>query len=344
MEICEVAAAGNECRVGHKGEESRRQQLEDVFSALLCSLIEPVQSLAREQQPAPDVGQGDMQVRTWWGPTMEVTSLPVGQPEDTASDCSHYPELLYDLESARQQQETPVDQLTLEAVPTCAHMPRQPEVTPRMEQRESTQEGAESKPRAIGADSPFAHAEPTVVKWPDTVAPPTSPVEPHPLQLVPTGSEEQTTATGVQSAKDGPAEALEPGNAHGIADMVIERVRFVRTQGVQTVEIQLKPERLGKLLVSVSVDEQGVSAHLKLQNPEARALVESHLAELRTALAERGMTVLSLVVAGESTGTGRHRVDSDRRHYEDKNAAQVQRLKRSTHVPVRAAAALDCRV
>jgi len=343
MEICEVATAGNECRVGHKGEESRRQQLEDVFSALLGSLVEPVQSLAREQQPAPDVGQGDMQVRTWWGPTIELTSLPAGPPQDTVPDYTDCPGSLYDLETAVQPHETPVDQLASEAVPTRAHMLQPPELTSRMEHRESTQEDAEPKPRAIRADSLFEQAEPIIVRWPDPAAA-TRPVEPHPPELVPTGSGEQTAGMRAQSAEGGPAEALEPSNAHGIADMVIERVRFIRTQGVQTVEIQLKPERLGKLLVSVSVDEQGVSAHLKLQNPEARALVESHLAELRTALAERGMTVLSLVVAGESTGTGRYRVDSDRRHYEDKNAAQVQKSKRTTYVPVRAAAALDCRV
>ncbi|MEW6243667.1 MAG: flagellar hook-length control protein FliK [Bacillota bacterium] len=347
MEICEVAGAGIECRAGQPGDDSSPQKIQDVFAALLASLVESLETPAVEPPQVPEVGH-DTEIRTCLVWPMERTSLQAGPPPQTEPARPACPGPVQDLEPAALPHQT-ADQLASAGVETDAHMPQERVLTSRVERRSavhpaaSPQGEAESKPRAIRVEGLPEQAEPPAVRW---SRPPitTRHAEPDPPALASTGSGEPTVSIREQAATGGQTEALEPGNVQDIAEVVVERVRLFRTQGTQTMEIQLKPERLGKLLVLVSVDEQGVSAYLKVQNPEARALVQSHLAELRTALAERGMTVLSLVVGDDSAGTGRDRISNDRRYQEDKGAALIQRLKRTGYVPVRAATAFDCRV
>lgn len=83
-----------------------------------------------------------------------------------------------------------------------------------------------------------------------------------------------------------------------------------------SVTMRLKPESLGSMKIDLQIAHGAVAARLEAGTPEARELLQKHLATLRTALEAKGFTVRSIEVQvpsapnGGETNTEHHRSSS----------------------------------
>ncbi len=70
---------------------------------------------------------------------------------------------------------------------------------------------------------------------------------------------------------------------------VVSKVKMVREKGATQLEIQLKPEYLGKLRLEFLYKEGKVFTHLVAKNTQVRELLLSHLPKLRETLNQQGL-------------------------------------------------------
>jgi flagellar hook-length control protein FliK len=63
------------------------------------------------------------------------------------------------------------------------------------------------------------------------------------------------------------------------------------------ISIQLSPEHLGKVRVSLEMKEDGMSARIAVENDSVRKQVESNLASLKDALKDQGIQLQGLEVS-----------------------------------------------
>jgi flagellar hook-length control protein FliK len=69
-------------------------------------------------------------------------------------------------------------------------------------------------------------------------------------------------------------------------------------------EIQLEPENLGKLSITLSMNEDGLKALIRAKEPEAQSLLASEIGALANKLSENGVQIRSLDVVCSDTGGG----------------------------------------
>ena len=77
-----------------------------------------------------------------------------------------------------------------------------------------------------------------------------------------------------------------------VSDQVVLQV----TEDAQTMELQLNPENLGKLIVSVTTKQGEVTAQLKAETEAVRAALESQVSMLKESLAAQGLKVTEIEV------------------------------------------------
>lgn len=82
-----------------------------------------------------------------------------------------------------------------------------------------------------------------------------------------------------------------------IVNQVVERLHSSMQDGQTTLEMQLNPERLGRMLVSVTSREGVMTANFTVQNEEARAALESQIISLRENLEQRNLKVDAVEVS-----------------------------------------------
>jgi flagellar hook-length control protein FliK len=95
--------------------------------------------------------------------------------------------------------------------------------------------------------------------------------------------------------------ALDPDvrNMHGI----VRAVRlFSAGDGVSEARLQLDPEHLGPVALTVRVEQGAVSAHFRAETPAAQRWIETHQQELRNNLREQGLEVKDVVVTTDPDG------------------------------------------
>jgi len=78
-------------------------------------------------------------------------------------------------------------------------------------------------------------------------------------------------------------------NSDDLVERLVSKVKMVQEQGETQLEIQLKPEYLGKLRLEFLYREGKVSTHLVTKNPQVRELLLSHLPELRETLNQQSV-------------------------------------------------------
>lgn len=119
--------------------------------------------------------------------------------------------------------------------------------------------------------------------------------------------------TGLHTQKNGdPGFPMEKGPVvkglpsmeprHLVQEMV-ERFRLIKAGDSQRMEVELKPEYLGRVTVKICGGDEGITAHLEVGTPEARVLLEQNLLELRQCLEGQGIKTGSLSV---DIGQGYH--------------------------------------
>lgn len=99
-----------------------------------------------------------------------------------------------------------------------------------------------------------------------------------------------------------PATAADAGfrpQAHGAA--ILEQIARKLTAGARKpgdeISIQLSPDHLGKVRVSLEMKEEGMSARIAVENDSVRKQVESNLASLKDALKDQGIQLQGLEVS-----------------------------------------------
>lgn len=85
-------------------------------------------------------------------------------------------------------------------------------------------------------------------------------------------------------------------NIKEIAQQIIERVTVMNKPGQTTMEIQLYPEHLGKVNLTLSSNEGVVSARFVVQNEPAKEAVEGQMITLKENLDQQGIKVESIEV------------------------------------------------
>ena len=111
---------------------------------------------------------------------------------------------------------------------------------------------------------------------------------------------------GVTAARPGGAfVAPEP-----VLEQIVQQAQLVLSQGRSEFSLKLKPEALGELRVHLILEDGRVSVELIAQNAQAKALMESHLPQLRLAFREQAIEVGQFAVY---TGQGPSQFDSPAR-------------------------------
>lgn len=86
-------------------------------------------------------------------------------------------------------------------------------------------------------------------------------------------------------------------NIKEIAREIIEQVRIMAKPGQTTMELQLYPEHLGKVNLTISSNAEGVlSARFIVQNESAKAALEGQMVAFKENLAQQGIKVESIEV------------------------------------------------
>lgn len=94
-----------------------------------------------------------------------------------------------------------------------------------------------------------------------------------------------------------------------ITNQVMMKVKLMAGENKQEMEMQLKPENLGKLSLKIIHERGEVLAKITAENEQVKGILESNMQLLRDALEKNGFTVQSLSVSvghGNSENTGSH--------------------------------------
>ncbi|MDW8105227.1 MAG: flagellar hook-length control protein FliK [Armatimonadota bacterium] len=101
-----------------------------------------------------------------------------------------------------------------------------------------------------------------------------------------------------------PATSPEVSPAEVVRQVVLQLEEVTRGQGTNRVTIQLEPDHLGTLHVTLSVVDDTVHARIIAASHTVRQILESHSSLLQQALQERGLQLGALQVSVQ--GEGRH--------------------------------------
>ena len=91
-------------------------------------------------------------------------------------------------------------------------------------------------------------------------------------------------------------------NQADIINQLIDSIRVNVTADTSTMEIQLTPESLGKLNLTVVAKDGNITASITAQNDTVKAIIESQLIQLKEALNNQGLKVteVEVTVAGQA--------------------------------------------
>jgi flagellar hook-length control protein FliK len=134
-----------------------------------------------------------------------------------------------------------------------------------------------------------------------------------------TGSSTAAPALGISSgsAADQPP-ATSNADGASLTQSIVQTLRFQAREGGGEARIQLRPEYLGELTVSLRVNGGAVSAVLHADSPAVRSWIEDHQQDLRAALEDQGLTLHELAIdtegrSNQENQTGQQQTPSQNR-------------------------------
>ena len=110
-------------------------------------------------------------------------------------------------------------------------------------------------------------------------------------------------------------------------DSVVRAVRLMWRDGLGEARLQLQPERLGTVLVSLRIEDGVVSASVRAETPAALQWLQAHQHDLRAALNAQGLDFDRFLSADEHPGEGHGQEQNRRRDPESRR----QRSSDDTH-------------
>lgn len=115
-------------------------------------------------------------------------------------------------------------------------------------------------------------------------------------------------------------------NISDIAQEIIERIRVMAKPGQTTMELQLYPEYLGKVNLTVSSKEGLMSVGFVVENEMAKEAVEKHLIILKKSFAEQGIKVDNIdVTVGSYTFEDKNQSDENN-HSTERKASRGRKI------------------
>jgi flagellar hook-length control protein FliK len=93
---------------------------------------------------------------------------------------------------------------------------------------------------------------------------------------------------------------------------IVQSIRLHAVQGTTEARVQLKPEHLGALNITLKVVQNQVTATIQADVAAVRQWIESHEASLRQALSEQGLELAKLVVHQDDQQASQGEQDGER--------------------------------
>jgi flagellar hook-length control protein FliK len=87
-----------------------------------------------------------------------------------------------------------------------------------------------------------------------------------------------------------------PRGEETVLPQIVQSIRLHAVQGTTEARVQLKPEHLGALNITLKVEQNQVTATIQADVAAVRSWIESHESSLRQALSEQGLQLAKLVV------------------------------------------------
>ena len=108
----------------------------------------------------------------------------------------------------------------------------------------------------------------------------------------------KTTVTQQPQAQQNTQEAQEVN----ILDQIRAKFAVSKQNGLQKITIGLTPESLGKVTVEIVKGQNGISAHLLADNPQAKEILDKNLDGLKSVLQSQGVNVNNVNVKVAEAG------------------------------------------
>lgn len=89
-------------------------------------------------------------------------------------------------------------------------------------------------------------------------------------------------------------------NPADIARQMVQGVRTAVTESLKTMEVQLNPENLGRMIIHVSEQDGQLTARINIQNENLRSAMEEQLAIVKNNLEAQGLKVESVTVTADA--------------------------------------------
>jgi flagellar hook-length control protein FliK len=105
-----------------------------------------------------------------------------------------------------------------------------------------------------------------------------------------------TLNVGAATAAYGSAASAGPGREEPVLPQLVQNIRMQASQGVSEARVQLRPEHLGALNITLKIENGQVTATIQAEVPAVRQWIESNESSLRQALLEQGLELNRLVV------------------------------------------------
>lgn len=105
-------------------------------------------------------------------------------------------------------------------------------------------------------------------------------------------------------------------NAADVVRQVVDAIKLTGTRVMQSMEIQLNPENLGKVNILVSVREGVVTAQIATQNEQVKRALEGQLSTLKENFENQGIKVDAVEVTVQSHAFDGNAQFGDRQHQE----------------------------
>lgn len=93
------------------------------------------------------------------------------------------------------------------------------------------------------------------------------------------------------------SEGVNPVNREELFSQIVEHAKVVVNNGGSEMEINLKPEHLGKLQLKVTIENDVVTAKFFAESQQVKEIIESNLSQLKRNLQENGMQVDMIMVS-----------------------------------------------
>lgn len=221
------------------------------------------------------------------------------------------PEAGMPLQAAVQEQANPQPALNAD-IPRQAAAEPQPEGT-TLPAAQAVQSNADQA-SAEGGQSQLAEAAQGDAAMADKPAKAESKKDPPDFSFVLKAAHGRETSSAVSHGAK--ADAPAAGTAQQAFDNIVDKITSMRTASQKEMEISLKPDFLGKVVIKLSMDEGGLVAKITASNPKVQDAFLNQAGALQNSLAEQGLKDVRIIVTSSSVPDASLQQQAERRGQE----------------------------